>query len=170
MLDVVLELVDDAGHPVEPGGTGHVVVTRLHAGASPLVRYRTGDLAVRASGPCPCGRPGLVIARVLGRLADTLVTPTGRRLIVPFLTASLDRCTDIEGFQVVKTHADRLELRIEVRDAATARTPPASVVAAADELALAIPDMRMQIRLVDRLPVTSGGKLRFVLDESESEE
>src|SRR5262249_24567435 len=43
--DLYVEIVDDAGRPVEPGQRGEVVVTGGVNPNLPLVRYRTGDFA-----------------------------------------------------------------------------------------------------------------------------
>ena len=55
----VLELVEpDSGEPVEleDGASGELVWTHLRREASPLLRYRSGDLARVWTSPCPCGR------------------------------------------------------------------------------------------------------------------
>src|SRR2546422_7938101 len=52
----VVEVLRD-GRPVGPGEAGELVCTGLLNEAMPLIRYRTGDVAVQGSGPCPCGRP-----------------------------------------------------------------------------------------------------------------
>ena len=46
----------------------------------PLIRYRTGDLAVFADRECDCGRKMPVIEGLLGRSDDVVVTPDGRRV------------------------------------------------------------------------------------------
>jgi phenylacetate-CoA ligase len=161
-LDVALELLDDEGRPVEPGTPGQVVVTRLHAGPSPLIRYRTGDLAIRTTASCGCGRGYENISSIVGRTADTLVTPSGKRLIVHFFTGMFEHYLDIGAFQAAKTHADRLELRIVPSNDRG--------IVSADEVARRIeaqvPDMKIDIRIVDRVPLTRAGKRRFVIDET----
>jgi phenylacetate-CoA ligase len=70
----VLELVDpDSGAPLEleDGATGELVWTHLRREASPLLRYRSGDLAQVWTSPCPCGRPEPRI-RIDGRRDDML--------------------------------------------------------------------------------------------------
>jgi phenylacetate-CoA ligase len=161
-LDVVVELLDDAGRPVAPGTPGHVVVTRLHAGPSPLIRYRTGDLAVSSTASCECGRGYETIASIIGRTADTLVTPSGKRLIVHFFTGAFEHHPDIDAFQTARTHADRLELRVVPRN----EQGMASADAVARRIAAQVPDMRVDVRIVDRVPLTRAGKRRFVVDET----
>jgi phenylacetate-CoA ligase len=70
----VLELVDpDTGAPVEQedGASGELVWTHLRREASPLLRYRSGDLALVWTSPCACGRTSTRI-RIDGRRDDML--------------------------------------------------------------------------------------------------
>jgi phenylacetate-CoA ligase len=70
----VLELVDpESGDPVAPedGATGELVWTHLRREASPLLRYRSGDLATVWTAPCSCGRTTPRI-RIDGRTDDML--------------------------------------------------------------------------------------------------
>jgi phenylacetate-CoA ligase len=70
----VLELIDpDSGQPLalEDGASGELVWTHLRREAAPLLRYRSGDLAVVWTSPCPCGRDTLRI-RIDGRRDDML--------------------------------------------------------------------------------------------------
>jgi phenylacetate-CoA ligase len=53
---VYLEIIDpQTGEPKPPGEIGEVVCTTLLRQASPLVRYRTQDLAMIDAAVCPCG-------------------------------------------------------------------------------------------------------------------
>jgi phenylacetate-CoA ligase len=70
----VLELVDpDSGAPVEleDGASGELVWTHLRREASPLLRYRSGDLGRVWTARCACGRSSLRI-RIDGRRDDML--------------------------------------------------------------------------------------------------
>ena len=51
------EVLDPATLQPSPDGTrGELVVTSLGRSACPVLRYRTRDVVVRRSSPCPCGR------------------------------------------------------------------------------------------------------------------
>ena len=68
------EVVDPAsGQPLEVGEVGELVLTTLTKEATPLVRYRTGDVTRLVPGDCPCGRAYRRIARISGRVDDMLV-------------------------------------------------------------------------------------------------
>jgi phenylacetate-CoA ligase len=69
------EVVDgDTGEPVPDGTPGVLVLTHLDKQATPLIRWWTGDVVVRDTTPCVCGR---TLARlpggVQGRADDMLV-------------------------------------------------------------------------------------------------
>jgi phenylacetate-CoA ligase len=70
----VPEVVDPAtGIRVDDGVEGELVLTTLTKQAMPVLRYRTKDLTHIVAEPCPCGRPGVRIARFTGRVDDMLV-------------------------------------------------------------------------------------------------
>jgi len=66
--EYVCEVLDpDTGQPVPDGDQGELVVTNLGRLASPLIRYRTRDIVVRVSEPCPCGR---TLSRLVGGIVS----------------------------------------------------------------------------------------------------
>jgi phenylacetate-CoA ligase len=76
--NVLLEVLDDEGHPCAPGQTGRLVITALHNYATPLIRYEIGDHA-QVGEPCDCGRGLPVLTRILGRTRNMLVLPNGEQ-------------------------------------------------------------------------------------------
>ncbi|HEX7297825.1 MAG TPA: AMP-binding protein [Solirubrobacteraceae bacterium] len=70
----MLELLEPGGErtlPLRDGAFGELVWTHLRREASPLLRYRSGDLARVWTAPCRCGRATPRI-RIEGRLDDML--------------------------------------------------------------------------------------------------
>jgi phenylacetate-CoA ligase len=71
------EVIDfEASKPAGPGVAGELVLTTLGRIASPLLRYRTGDLVKsQATGtPCACGRVEMALeGGILGRTDDMVV-------------------------------------------------------------------------------------------------
>jgi phenylacetate-CoA ligase len=69
------EIIDPADQStVKRGETGELVITTLDRYASPLLRYRTGDLVQASPRPCSCGSPHLTLAGgILGRRDDMLI-------------------------------------------------------------------------------------------------
>ncbi|HBI46016.1 MAG TPA: hypothetical protein DDY78_24645 [Planctomycetales bacterium] len=77
--------IETPNGPAAPGEMGAVLVTDLLNGAMPLIRYRIGDMAAWADGPCPCGRGLPRLERVAGRVTDFLVGADGRLVSGVFL-------------------------------------------------------------------------------------
>jgi phenylacetate-CoA ligase len=69
---IAVEIVDEAGRTVEPGQLGEVVATPLQVTGMPLLRLKTGDVAARLTGACPCGRRTDRLGPVVGRKAQML--------------------------------------------------------------------------------------------------
>jgi phenylacetate-CoA ligase len=70
-----VELVDPGtteALPIEEGVEGELVYTAILRRASPLLRYRMGDVARVTATSCPCGRTGYKI-KVRGRADDMLI-------------------------------------------------------------------------------------------------
>ncbi len=59
--------------PVPDGENGELVFTSLTKQAMPIIRYRTRDIASLDHSPCPCGRTGVRMSRVVGRTDDMLI-------------------------------------------------------------------------------------------------
>jgi phenylacetate-CoA ligase len=57
-----------------------IIATGFWNMAMPLIRYKMGDLVLPSDEECPCGRHFPMIARIVGRESDAMVTPSGRRL------------------------------------------------------------------------------------------
>jgi phenylacetate-CoA ligase len=71
----IIEVINpETGKPVPDGKIGEVVVTALTREALPVIRFRTGDWSsVVSRETCACGRTGLRLARITGRLDDMLI-------------------------------------------------------------------------------------------------
>lgn len=66
--EVLVEVVDPkTGQPVQPGAAGEVVATCFNPDF-PMIRLATGDLSQLSLEPCPCGRTGPILKRILGRI------------------------------------------------------------------------------------------------------
>ncbi len=70
----VVECLDPGTlEPVPDGTVGELVFTSLTKEAMPVLRYRTRDLASLDRSPCPCGRTGARMSRVVGRSDDMFI-------------------------------------------------------------------------------------------------
>lgn len=106
----LVEVLDDDGRACAPGEVGKVVVTALHNFAMPLVRYELGDYA-EVGEPCPCGRGLPVLRRIVGRVRNTLVAPTGERYWPSFGSRRFAELAPIRQHQFVQKTLETIEAR-----------------------------------------------------------
>lgn len=117
--ECIAELIDPAaGQPVPPGTRGELVLTNLGRWGSPLIRYRTGDLAEADSEPCPCGRSHIRLrGGILGR-ADDMVLIRGNNVHPSALEAVLRRFPEIGEYRAeVSRRSGLAVLRLEIETA-----------------------------------------------------
>jgi phenylacetate-CoA ligase len=62
-----LEVIKDDGTQAKDGELGEVVITPLGVEGTPLIRYKTGDLARIHTSPCKCGRTTPRLGPIIGR-------------------------------------------------------------------------------------------------------
>jgi len=108
---LILEVLDDAGQPCQPGEVGRVVITDLHNFATPLIRYEIRDYA--EVGPaCPCGKGLPTLSRIMGRRRNMVTFPDGRKHW-PLVGAYHYRdIADIRQYQVVQHSLHDIEVRL----------------------------------------------------------
>jgi phenylacetate-CoA ligase len=114
------EIVDPATGQVLPAGAmGELVLTTISREATPLVRFRTGDLTSLDYSPCECGRTLARISRIAGR-TDNVVVVKGINIFPERVGQVLAGITGEEPIYQLAVGRegllDVLEVRIEVRE------------------------------------------------------
>jgi len=92
-------LEEHSDNEAAPGSIGRVVVTDLTNQVTPLIRYDTGDLAMRISKPCSCGRPFPLMSHIEGRMINSVMIK-GIRYTERFFQNILYGFEDVIGFQI----------------------------------------------------------------------
>lgn len=154
----VVEILRD-GAPVQPGELGEIVATGFINPVMPFIRYATGDLAVQAEGTCSCGRAFPMVARIVGRADDVLVTPEGRR--VGRLDPIFKAVSTIVETRIVQDRADHVRVETVTHGPLSADEERTLLRELRDRLG---PAMRIDVVRVPRLERTAGGKLRSVVN------
>ncbi len=116
----LVEVVDPrTGDPLPDGERGELVFTTLTREATPVLRYRTGDLSSLNREPCRCGRTLVRMARVTGRVDDMLII-RGVNVFPSDVETILTRFPELEPqYQIVvdrERALDVLEVRVEARE------------------------------------------------------
>jgi phenylacetate-CoA ligase len=90
-----------------------IIATGFWNMAMPLIRYDTGDLLLKSSKSCPCGRAFPVIKSIFGREGDMIRTPSGRELgasIVTHLVYVICGASNIIESQVIQDALDHITI------------------------------------------------------------
>ncbi len=161
-----IEVLDEAGRPCAPGVEGDIVVTLLSNYTMPVLRFKIGDRAIRAAGPCPCGRTTQRLAAITGRSIDYVLADDGTRINGVALTTLLYRIEGIRQYQFHQGRTGEVELRViprEGHDAARLRQDLGPVLGRIQ--GLLGPGRRLSLAITDTIHVTPTGKHRYVISE-----
>lgn len=161
--NLLVEVLDDAGHPTPAGEEGNVVITDLFNYGMPFIRYVNGDRAIAGLKNCTCGRGLPLLSQVTGRQLDTLETPDGRKVPGEFFPHLLKEFPAIRRFQVVQNRIESIQLKL---------VAPQFADADRDRLLSAVRDctggvVGLDLQFVEDIPLTSAGKLKVVVRNPE---
>lgn len=158
---VHIDAIDSKGKSVSSGKNGHVVVTRLYGGGTPIIRY-TGmdDIITPIDGECECGMHTQIIKNVEGRKSDSIVLPDGRIFPAATFTLIPDEVAQglgvdiIHRFQIIQHKKDRLEILIVINE--DKRKSVKSVKKILDEVKkryqkLVGKDVKIEVKEVDKV-------------------
>ena len=143
--EYICEVLDPVAlDPVADGQPGELVITNLGRAASPVIRYRTGDVVVPRTGRCPCGRTltrleGGIIART-----DDMINIRGVNVYPSGIESVVRRFPEVAEFRsTVRESAGVRTLSIEIELAPPVDGAPAVVMQLAqqlrDSMALTVP-------------------------------
>lgn len=112
---IIVELLDDNNNPVKDGEPGEVTITTIGVEGMPLLRFKTGDICIRMSEPCKCGRNSARLSSVIGRKGQ-MIKFKGTTIYPPILFDILDNIPDVDNYIVeVFTNSlgtDQIQIRI----------------------------------------------------------
>lgn len=96
---IYLEILDDEGNEVAHGEKGEIVVTTLGTEGTPLIRYKTGDVARIYRGACSCGRTSPRVGPILGR-KNQMIKFKGTTIFPPSIYEIFDSRSEISCYKI----------------------------------------------------------------------
>jgi phenylacetate-CoA ligase len=157
---IILEVLDEGGHPVPAGELGEAVMTGLCSDAQPFIRYRTGDMVRLSPEPDRGGRGLHVIAEVVGRRTDFLVRADGTIMHALAGIYVLRATEGVAEFKLVQHDLHDLEVIVVAGPGWT----PSAERCVVDGLQQRLGhDVRVTVRVVDAIPPEASGKHRYVV-------
>jgi phenylacetate-CoA ligase len=158
-MDVVLLEVLKNGKPVQPGERGEVYVTSLFRTATPMIRYRLGDIVTLSDEVCPCGREMPLIKNIEGRLVDFLRMPDGRMVSPYAVMSAVEGIAGIAKYQFIQESPDRIVVTVE-RGRDFDPNTITQLKSACHELFSR--DLELNVKEVESFPLVRGRKFRPV--------
>lgn len=153
----LIEVLDDAGNPVEEG---EAVITSLVSEAQPFIRYRTGDVVRRSGKADPGGRGLEVLDAVIGRQTDFIVAADGRIMHALAVIYVLRAIPGVGQFKLIQHAVDRMEVLV-VPDARWNEDARAAVIQGLR--ARLGPTLNVDLKLQDAIAPEASGKHRYVV-------
>lgn len=135
------------------GEVSRVIVTDMTNRVMPLIRYDTGDLAVKINKPCPCGRSYPLMNSIEGRGINA-ITINGRKYTERFFQDIIYSFDAVTGFQINRGQAGNIKVSL-----ITGQTGLPEKVAQALHRAVG---RHIEVSAVPDIPLESSGKARWV--------
>lgn len=154
----VVEITKDDGSAAGEGEEGRIVATGLHNKAYPLIRYDTGDYAIKTNRLCQCGRTLPLVAGLTGRNDDRILSADGRW--VSGLHFAFFKARNVRQAQIVQDAANVLDVYIVPNRAYTEVDGRLVVTQIRKKVGTA---MDVVIHCVSSVPYPCDGKNRFVV-------
>ena len=131
--------------------------------AHPFIRYSIGDRAEYTSDLCNCGRGLPLISNIEGRIADTLETPDGRRLIVHWFTFLFEHIYGDSQFQLVQSDEKSIRLLLVLNSKFDKDKDLKKIIDSTSDYIG--PSMNLKCEIVDEIPLVQSGKRRFIIKD-----
>ncbi|MBO4621696.1 MAG: AMP-binding protein [Paludibacteraceae bacterium] len=116
---IIVEIIGEDGQEVPDGEVGEVVVTTLGVKGMPLLRFRTGDMAAKIVGQCPCGRWSYRLTPLVGR-KNNMLKLKGTTIYPPAINDVLASVDYVQNYVVVVRDSaagtDEVVVRIGLKD------------------------------------------------------
>jgi phenylacetate-CoA ligase len=149
---------------VPAGGEGRLIITPYMERTMPLIRYALGDIGVLNPEPCPCGRKFRTMRLTKGRSNDFVILPDGRRLYPDTFVWFAAIHQDIAECFVEQDARGRVRINI-VPAAGVGDLEPVFDSVRQEMFRLAGGTFDLEVVRADRLPLTTGGKGKFITSE-----
>ena len=112
-----LEVIKEDGTEANDQESGEIVVTTLGATGSPLVRYKTGDIAKVYRTKCKCGRTSPRLGPILGR-KNQMIKFKGTTIYPKAIFEMLEQFVEISCYKIIvnKDELNNDEITILLED------------------------------------------------------
>jgi phenylacetate-CoA ligase len=166
--EFICEVLDPAtGEDLPDGQPGELVITNLGRTASPILRYRTGDIVVRRSEPCACGRTWARLEGGIRARSDDMVNIRGVNVYPVGIESVVRHFSEVVEFRSIVTRSGALRaMRLEIEMAPDVADGTAVAHRVAYELREALGlTVPVQVVAAGTLPRFEMKASRFIVEE-----
>lgn len=149
----------DSNEIADYGEIGRLVITDLYNYAMPLLRYDTGDLAIRKQN-AECVLQTEVISAIEGRKVDVVYNSKGEPLSPHTITNGLWKFDGLKQFQLIQKDKSNYEFR--VNDLNNMYSDSELISTCKDFFGT---DANVKIIRVNEIPVLASGKFKYLVSE-----
>ncbi|MEE1056095.1 MAG: AMP-binding protein [Acutalibacteraceae bacterium] len=116
--NVLVEILDDNGNPVNSGEEGHIYLTSLSNYTMPFIRYNIGDIGkLNVDFKCKCGNSAPVLELINGRNNDMITVVSGRKIHGSLLAKVVENTNKlllnpIMQFQINQIEYDKIIVKL----------------------------------------------------------
>ncbi len=96
---IYLEVLDEEGKEVPHGEKGEIVISTIGTEGTPLIRYKTGDVARIYREPCTCGRNSVRVGPILGR-KNQMIKFKGTTIFPPSIYEIFDSRSEVSCYKI----------------------------------------------------------------------
>ncbi len=111
-----VKIVDGNGKRLPDGVSGEVVISNLVNRATVLLNYRLGDVAMRTTRTCTCGRTLPLLSAIDGRVEDILHLRNGTFLHPMAIWAIFKHRGEVLRYQLIQHEPSRFSIRLVTTD------------------------------------------------------
>lgn len=154
------EFVGADNKEVSEGAAGELVGTSFWMQATPFIRYRTLDYAVKGTVGCrKCGRRFQMIESIEGRLQEIIVSKSGRRISMTAINVHDNTFDEVFQFRFIQDRPGELVLTVMPKSSFTFESERKIMNSISNKLG---EDFILKLVKVDQIPRTKSGKFTFL--------
>jgi phenylacetate-CoA ligase len=145
-----------------------IIATGFWNTAMPLMRYDTGDILIKSEASCSCGRAFPVVQSIFGREGDFIRTPSGELLGASIVTHLIYVICGADYFlesQVIQDDLDHIVIEYVPTEQCSSQFLDEFKKRLAENLPVSL---KFDLRKVDAVQRTAGGKIKPIVSEIES--
>lgn len=159
------EILNEQDEPCRPGETGRIISTCFGNRAFPLIRYDVGDAVTIANNQNSiCGRGGVLVEKIAGRIEDYVVTPDNR--FVGRLDHLFKDSLNVREAQIIQKQKDKITIRLVCENGFCEKDEQLILREARLRLGN---EIKIEFEQVEEIPRATSGKFRFIVSEMKNE-